>query len=102
MLDMYKLNIFEITLVNKILNPILHEYSPVFDRKKVTTSGHAVYENHSHNLSDIQYQDLQVDQRNAADYTQLQTRNDDYSDVESTGHAFIICFPVVYREISVK
>jgi len=86
---MYKLYIFEITHVNKILNPILHECSPFFDRKRVTTSGHAVYENHSHNLSEIQYQDLQVDQRNAADYTELQTHNDDYSDVESTGHTYI-------------
>jgi len=71
-----------------ILNPILHKYSTFFDRKKVTTSGKTVYENHSHSLSEIQYQDLQVDQRNAADYTELQTRNDDYSDVESTGHAY--------------
>jgi len=62
----------------------------IFHRKRVTPSGHVVYENptHSHNLSETQYQELQVNQRNVADYTELQTRNDDYSDVEATGTAY--------------
>ena len=59
-----------------------------YPQKKVKTSEHAVYENHAHNLSEIQFQDIQVNQRNADDYTELQTRSDDYSDVEATGTAY--------------
>ena len=56
-----------------------------FDRRKVTPSGHAVYENPTNaHLSENHYLDSQTDQRNADDYTELQIRNNDYSNIVTT------------------
>jgi len=52
------------------------------DRKASKTSRNEV------NVQNMQYTDLQEHTRGARDYTELQTRTDDYSNIDADGHAY--------------
>jgi len=41
------------------------------------------------NVQNMQYSDLQENTRGSRDYTELQTRNDDYCSIDATGHAYV-------------
>jgi len=44
--------------------------------------------NYINNQADCNYTDLQENLRASHNYTELQTRNADYSDIETAGHAY--------------
>ena len=44
--------------------------------------------NYINNQADGNYTDLQENSRASRNYTELQTRNADYSDIETSGHAY--------------
>jgi len=41
------------------------------------------------NEQESHYTDLQDNSRVSRDYTELQSRNDDYSDIDATGHGYV-------------
>ena len=63
----------------------------LFHSRKERIAGKAMHENppNSLNLHESQYTDLQVNSRASRDYTELQSRNEDYSSFESTDHSYV-------------
>jgi len=63
----------------------------VFNRRLRATKGKGGNETTTTigNMQESKYTDLQDDAGVSRDYTELQSRNEDYSDIDGAGHAYV-------------